>query len=401
MNESIIRYSVPTNWIQYDPVKASPALTNAKAAMMSLKTVPYQRRWVERLQQIELKREVSGTSRIEGADFTDRELDAALTQTPEELKTRSQRQARAALETYRWIAALPEDMPIDEGLVMMIHRHIVTGADDDICPPGQIRQRDQNVTFGVPRHRGADGYEECALAFSEFVKAIQVTYREHDPLVQAVAAHYHLAAMHPFIDGNGRTARALEALLLQRAGLRDTSFIAMSNYYYDEKTAYLSALAETRQSTHDLTPFLNFALRGMALQCQRLLSEIQHEIAKELFRNLAIDLFTRLKTQRKRVIAERQMAILKVLLDEERIEWVRLIERLRQDYSGLKNPVRALVRDVNYLQGLKALAVTKDEDERYWLNVRLEWPTEITESTFFSMVRKMPTAKTHSFLPLS
>ena len=150
MNESIIRYSVPTNWIQYDPVKASPALTDAKAAMMSLKTVPYQRRWVERLQQIELKREVSGTSRIEGADFTDRELDAALTQTPEELKTRSQRQARAALETYRWIAALPEDMPIDEGLVMMIHRHIVTGADDDICPPGQIRQRDQNVTFGVP-----------------------------------------------------------------------------------------------------------------------------------------------------------------------------------------------------------------------------------------------------------
>ena len=201
--------------------------------------------------------------------------------------------------------------------------------------------------------------------------------------------------MHPFIDGNGRTARALEALLLQRAGLRDTSFIAMSNYYYDEKTAYLSALAETRQSTHDLTPFMNFALRGMALQCQRLLSEIQHEIAKELFRNLAIDLFTRLKTQRKRVIAERQMAILKVLLDEERIEWVRLIERLRQDYSGLKNPVRALVRDVNYLQGLKALVVTKDEDERYWLNVRLEWPTEITESTFFSMVRKMPTAKTH------
>ena len=400
MSASIIRYSVPADWIQYDPIKASTALTEAKAAMMSLKTVPFQRRWVERLQQIELKREVAGTSKIEGADFTDRELDAALEQTPEELRTRSQRQARAALETYRWIATLPEDTPIDESLVMMIHRHIVTGADDDICPPGQIRQRDQNVTFGLPRHRGADGNEECALVFSELVKAIQTIYREHDPLVQAVAAHYHLAAMHPFIDGNGRTARALEAMLLQRAGLRDTSFIAMSNYYYDEKTAYLSALAETRQSANDLTPFLNFALQGIALQCQRLLSEIQHEISKELFRNLALDLFTRLKTQRKRVIAERQLAVLKVLLDEGRIEWVRLIERLRQDYSGLKNPVRALVRDVNYLQALKALAVKKD-DERYWLNIRLEWPTEITESTFFSMVKTLPTAKTHSFLPLN
>lgn len=50
--------------------------------------------------------------------------------------------------------------------------------------------------------------------------------------------------MHPFLDGNGRTARAVEALMLQRAGLRDALFIAMSNYYYDEKTVYLAALAE-------------------------------------------------------------------------------------------------------------------------------------------------------------
>jgi Fic family protein len=39
------------------------------------------------------------------------------------------------------------------------------------------------------------------------------------------------AAMHPFADGNGRTARALEALLLQRAGLREACFIPMSNYF--------------------------------------------------------------------------------------------------------------------------------------------------------------------------
>ena len=61
--------------------------------------------------------------------------------------------------------------------------------------------------------------------------------------------------MHPFLDGNGRTARALEALLLGRAGLRDSAFIAMSNYYYDEKAKYLAALAETRERDHDLTGF--------------------------------------------------------------------------------------------------------------------------------------------------
>jgi Fic family protein len=41
--------------------------------------------------------------------------------------------------------------------------------------------------------------------------------------------------MHPFLDGNGRTARALEALMLQRTGLRDTLLIAMSNYSYEQK----------------------------------------------------------------------------------------------------------------------------------------------------------------------
>src|SRR5213593_2117372 len=103
----MITYERPVGWITYDPMKISAALAEAKASMLSLKTIPYQRRWVERLQQIQLKREVAGTSRIEGADFTDRELDAAMRETPEQLKTRSQRQAHAAVQTYRWIKEIP------------------------------------------------------------------------------------------------------------------------------------------------------------------------------------------------------------------------------------------------------------------------------------------------------
>jgi Fic family protein len=38
-------------------------------------------------------------------------------------------------------------------------------------------------------------------------------------VIQALALRYHFAAMHSFMDGNGRTARALEALMLQRVGL--------------------------------------------------------------------------------------------------------------------------------------------------------------------------------------
>ena len=394
----MIKYSIPRGWIQYDPVKITSALTEAKAAVLSLKTIPYQKRWVETLQQIELKREVAGTSRIEGAEFTERELDAALRETPEQLRTRSQRQARAAVRAYRWIAEIPADRPVDETLIREIHRLIVTGADDDHCEPGEPRGRDQNVTFGTPQHRGADGGEECQHCLSDLARALQHEFSEHDPLIQALAAHYHLAAMHPFLDGNGRTARALEALLLQRAGLRDSSFIAMSNYYYDEKSSYLATLADTRRAQHDLTPFLNFALKGIALQCQRLLAEIQHEISKELFRNLMYDLFNLLRTPRQRVIAQRQIVILKILLGVESIEWRELMKQLMPTYRLLKNDIKAMVRDVNNLSNLGAITVEEFGERQFRLKVRLEWPTEITETAFFEKLRKLPKAKSHSFL---
>lgn len=394
----MIKYTIPEHFVKYDPVGVAAALAEAKATVLSLKTVPYQRRWVEALQQIQLKREVAGTSRIEGAEFTDKELDAALKESSEQLHTRSQRQARAAVETYRWISQLPSDRPIDEDLILEIHRRIVTGADDDHCPPGQLREKDQNVVFGSPPHRGGEGGEECRQGFSELTKAVNCEYPKHDPLVQALATHYHLAAMHPFLDGNGRTARALEALMLQRAGLRETSFIAMSNYYYDEKPAYLAALAETRKKEHDLTPFLVFALKGVALQCSRLLAEIQHEISKELFRNLMYDLFGRLRTPRKRVIAERQIEILKLLLSVDSMDWHELVKRMAVTYKDLKNPLKGLVRDVNNLSGLGAIKVEKVGEGQFRISVRLEWPTEITETAFFERLKQLPRAKSHSFL---
>ncbi|HEX4196517.1 MAG TPA: Fic family protein, partial [Caulobacteraceae bacterium] len=203
---------------------------------------------------MQLKYEVAGTSRIEGAEFTESELDAALdTSVDEEGLTRSQRQARAAVNTYRWIAGLPRDRPVDADLVLEIHRRIVTGCDDDHCRPGSLRKDGENVLFGNPRHRGADGGVENDGSFSALIDALNTTFNGHDILVRALAFHYHIGAMHPFMDGNGRTARAVEALLLQRSGLKQALFIALSNYYYDEKITYLKTLASVRASDGNLT----------------------------------------------------------------------------------------------------------------------------------------------------
>jgi len=394
----MIPYLVPDRWLVYDASAIAQPLAEAKAAVMSLRQMPYQRAWVVRLQDMEFKREIAGTSRIEGADFTEREFEDAIRKSPQDLLTRSQRQAHAAAQTYRWIATIPDDRPLNAEIILEIHRRLVTGADDDHCAPGALRGPDQNVTFGTPRHRGAEGGPECERAFMTWAGALQDEFRRHDPLIAALAAHYHLAAMHPFLDGNGRTARALEALMLQRAGLRDTCFIPMSNYYYDEKQGYLGALTAVRAADYDLTPFLIFGLAGIRQQNIRILTELRTQVSKALFRDVMLKLFARLKSPRRRVIANRQMEILTLLLDTEEIDADELMSRIQPRYASLKNVRKAMVRDLNELIQLGAIGTVTNSSHRLRLRARLEWPTEITETEFFRRVKQLPRARTHSFL---
>lgn len=394
----VIRYELPRAWVVYNAATVLQPLAEAKAAILALTQIPFQRSWAEELQRIQLKREVAGTSRIEGAEFTEKELDAALQETPEQLETRSQRQAAAAVATYRWIATIPSDQPLDEELILEVHRRIVTGCDDDHCPPGVLRGPDQNVTFGAPRHRGAEGGRECADAFAGLAKAARTVFHEHDPLIQALALHYHFAAMHPFLDGNGRTARALEALMLGRVGLRDTLFIAMSNYYYEEKAAYLQALADARAGAHDLTPFLLFAFKGIERQCRRLLAEIRLQVQKALYRNTVTDLFGRLQSPRKRVMSDRQVQILNLLLDQGNLTLEDLAKRTAHVYA-VRNPYKALIRDLNSLIQVGAISARRLKDRPgFLLSVELDWPTKITETEFFRRVRQLPKGKVHGFL---
>jgi Fic family protein len=398
-----VQYRVPDGWITYDPMSIIAELIEAKASVMALTNIPYQRSWAEALQEMELKREVAGTSKIEGADFTDREFEEAISGTVSEADlTRSQRQARAAINAYRWIAKLDKRRPITGDFVREIHRRIVTGCDDDHCAPGQLRSSGENVTFGRPRHRGAEGGSECKHAFDALCAALETDFRGHDGLIQALAIHYHLGAIHPFQDGNGRAARALEALLLQRAELKDALFIAMSNFYYDEKETYLGILSNVAVNNHNLTAFLKFALRGLSIQCQRLLKEIRGNVSKSLYREIMGKMYGRLQSSRKRALAFRQLRVLELLLEcEEPIRLDALFERINISYKDLRSVAPAFIRDINQLISLRAINVEKDTAKKYmhpWasftVSIHLNWPMEITETDFYNEMDKMPQAKT-------
>lgn len=398
----MIKYVTPKNWLNYDIRPLIQSLTEAKAAVLSLVNIPYQRSWVEALQAVQLKSEVAGTSKIEGADFTDRELNLALTETPEQLVTRSQKQAHAAMKAYKWIAALPKDRPVTCDLIREIHAIIIGDADSDHCEPGVIRKSGINVTFGLPPHRGCEGGKDCEVAFEKLGDALQREFQGHDQLIQALALHFHFAAMHPFLDGNGRTARAVEALMLQRSGLTDHLFIAMSNYYYDEKTNYLSALSAVQPPDYDLTPFLAFGLKGIKIQCERLFEEIRWNVTKSIFINTMHELFGRLQTQRKAVIAKRHIQILNILLQYKEMPLSDVFRQTEFIYKGLKAGSKAQLRDLIHLLDMGAVKMRHEKisesEERSFMRANLDWPKEITHNGFMELAKKMPRAKEYSFL---
>ena len=386
---SISRYAPPHRWINYDKTAILEQLIEARTAAGVLRQLPYLTQWIEAVHQEQLRLEAAGTSRIEGAEFTPQEENEALAPDAGARTdlTYSQRQLRAAEAAYKWISEQPAERPANQDFVLEVHRRIVTGCEDDHCEPGALRGYEHNVTFGLPTCRGADGGDGCQIAFDALCKAIGGEFREHDGIIQAMAAHYHLGAMHPFGDGNGRTARAVEAFMLRQAGVNDRVMVSLSNYYYNHKDEYLGALFESRQSGHDLTPFLRFALPAVTERCNAVAEQILANHNRLLFREFARSLFGQLRSPRRRVLAERQLQMLETLLDSGTIDLGDFFARALEHYRTLKHPLRAQVRD---LIGLMDLGAVKIHDAH--IQVNMDWPQQFSQSELLERYENMPSA---------
>jgi len=99
---------------------------------------------------------------------------------------------------------------------------------------------------------------------------------ELDPLLRMAIAHHQFESIHPFYDGNGRTGRILNLLMLQRDGLMDLPVLYLSRYITATKDQYYRLLQSTRE-THDWVNWCVYIVKGVALTAK---SEIR------LIRNL-------------------------------------------------------------------------------------------------------------------
>src|SRR5210317_1984877 len=87
-----------------------------------------------------------------------------------------------------------------------------------------------------------------------------------DPLVRMAVQHYQFEAIHPFVDGNGRTGRILNILFLEQLGLLDSPILYLSRFIIQNKAAYYR-LIKTVTRDQDWAPWILFILEAVEETC--------------------------------------------------------------------------------------------------------------------------------------
>lgn len=155
---------------------------------------------------------------------------------------------RDALQYVRDIAT--KEVPITERVLLDIHSLILSGIDR--ANAGKYRNVD--VAISGARHRPPSPFRVAELMKEMFAYYEAEAGKEH-PVFLAANMHERLVTIHPFVDGNGRTARLLMNLIL----LRNDYLIANISGEKDERYAYYDAL-EAKQVGGDEVPFHRFIL---------------------------------------------------------------------------------------------------------------------------------------------
>ena len=98
-----------------------------------------------------------------------------------------------------------------------------------------------------------------------------------NPVIAAGIVHQEIAAIHPFVDGNGRTARAMATLVLYQQGYDFRQLFALEDYYNTNRPAYYAAIntgATYDERRVDLTPWLEYFINGFAVEIQRVQQQV-------------------------------------------------------------------------------------------------------------------------------
>lgn len=217
--------------------------------------------------------------------------------------------------------------------------------------PGEIRT--YSVLVGN-KYRGAP-WQDCEYLLGRFCEWMNgPAFRDsHLPstvlgIIKAIVAHVYLAWIHPFGDGNGRTARLIELQILMSASVPKLSCQLLSNHYNLTRSMYYLKLEESSRNGGNLMPFLEYAAQGLVDQLFQQIEVIQKYQLELAWQNYVHERF---KDRSTTADERRRKMVIDLSKSENSISISHVPElstRMAAAYAG--KTVRTIVRDLRILE---------------------------------------------------
>ena len=246
-------------------------LGEARAMCNHLASVPLQPEIARTFYEVAMVKEAHATTAIEGNTLTEEQVAGIFRGTFRAPQSRAyqEREVRNVLDALNSISVKVNrgDMPtITRELICDFNRDVLVGTNHEShVVPGQVR----NYSVVVSDYRGAPA-EDCEYLVGQLAEWLESdTFRADVPEIKfalvvasAIYAHLYIAWLHPFGDGNGRTARLLESLILARSGMIPIPAThLLSNHYNLTRDQYYRELRAASR-TGDSSRFISYALQG-------------------------------------------------------------------------------------------------------------------------------------------
>lgn len=199
------------------------------------------------------------SSQLEGAATT-REVAKDMLQRGRAPRNRSEQMIYNNYQAMQFIRQL-RDAPLTPGVIFEVHRLVTNQTLDDVECAGRFRRADEAIHIvdetGRILHVPPDAAElperlETLCAFANDLGEVPFLH----PVVRSILLHFQLAYDHPFVDGNGRTARALFYWSMARHGYWLAEFISISRIIKEAPSKYVRAFLYTETDENDLTYFI-------------------------------------------------------------------------------------------------------------------------------------------------
>jgi Fic family protein len=283
------RYTQSHPWLTFElDMKTAPprlwiALGEAQSKCNHIAGVPLQPAIAKEMHCVYLARGLLATTAIEGNTLTENEVRGLL---DKKLRLPPSRRylAREIDNILKACNQILKDietgraLPVSTSLIKRFNAMVLNQlqlAQEVI--PGEIRTH----FVGVGGYRGAPP-EDCEYLLDRLSTWLNTAFRPTESdrviygLIKSIVAHLYLAWIHPFGDGNGRTARLLEVKFLMEAGVPSAAAHLLSNHYNLTRTEYYRQLAQSSR-TGNLMPFLQYAVSGYVDQLREQIERIKRQ----------------------------------------------------------------------------------------------------------------------------